>query len=72
MLKIVISGKLDLFAKLRHLALMLIFKIFRKEEWLEFKALGKTEGAPIDLADGFIHFSKAGQVHYHGRQGRGY
>jgi uncharacterized protein (DUF952 family) len=24
--------------------------------------LGKTEGAPIDVADGFIHFSKAGQV----------
>jgi hypothetical protein len=62
LLKIVISGKLDLFAKLRHLALMLIFKIFRKDEWLEFKALGKTEGAPIDVADGFIHFSKAGQV----------
>ena len=41
---------------------MLIFKIFRKEEWLEFKTLGKTEGAPIDVADGFIHFSKAGQV----------
>ena len=62
MLKIVISGKLDLFAKFRHLALMLIFKIFRKDEWLDFKALGKTEGAPIDVADGFIHFSKAGQV----------
>ena len=41
---------------------MLIFKIFRKDEWLDFKALGKTEGAPIDVADGFIHFSKAGQV----------
>ena len=24
--------------------------------------MGKTEGAPIDVADGFIHFSKAGQV----------
>ena len=41
---------------------MLIFKIFKKDEWLEFKALGKTEGAPIDVVDGFIHFSKAGQV----------
>ena len=41
---------------------MLIFKIFRKDEWLELKAFGKTEGAPIDVADGFIHFSKAGQV----------
>jgi uncharacterized protein (DUF952 family) len=62
LLKIVISGKLDLFAKFRHLALMLIFKIFKKDEWLQFKALGNTDGAPIDVADGFIHFSKAGQV----------
>ena len=54
--------KLDLFIKVRHLASMLIFKLFRKDEWLKFKALGKTDGAPIDVSDGFIHFSKAGQV----------
>ena len=41
---------------------MLIFKPFRKDEWLQFKASGKTDGAPIDVADGFIHFSKASQV----------
>ena len=41
---------------------MLIFKLFRKDEWLQFKAIGKTDGAPIDVADGFIHFSKASQV----------
>ena len=41
---------------------MLIFKLFRKNEWLKFKASGKTEGAPIDVSDGFIHFSKANQV----------
>ena len=41
---------------------MLIFKLFRKDEWLQFKASGRTDGAPIDVADGFIHFSKANQV----------
>ena len=54
--------KLDLFIKVRHWAYMLIFKLFRKDEWLQFKASGKTDGAPIDVADGFIHFSKASQV----------
>ena len=41
---------------------MLIFKIFRRPEWDAFAAAGETEGAPVDLADGFIHFSTAGQV----------
>tara|TARA_B100000214_G_C23625186_1_gene471417 strand:- start:116 stop:508 length:393 start_codon:yes stop_codon:yes gene_type:complete len=54
--------KLDLFRKFSHLAVMYIFKLFRIEEWLQFKALGKTDGAPIDVIDGFIHFSKANQV----------
>lgn len=41
---------------------MLIFKIFRADEWAELKAHGHTAGAPVDLADGFIHFSAATQV----------
>mgnify|MGYP001318767879 CR=1 FL=1 len=41
---------------------MLIFKLFRKDEWLKFKASGKTDGAPIDVSDGFIHFSTSEQV----------
>ena len=41
---------------------MLIFKLFRKDEWLKFKASGRTDGAPIDVSDGFIHFSKASQL----------
>lgn len=41
---------------------MLIYKIFRQPEWDAFCAAGTTSGAPIDLADGFIHFSTAGQV----------
>lgn len=41
---------------------MLIYKIFRRPEWDAFKAAGQTLGAPVDLADGFIHFSTAQQV----------
>lgn len=41
---------------------MPIYKIFRRPEWDAFRAAGQTEGAPVDLADGFIHFSTAAQV----------
>lgn len=41
---------------------MLIYKIFRQPEWQDFEARGETEGAPIDMSDGFIHFSTAEQV----------
>jgi uncharacterized protein (DUF952 family) len=41
---------------------MLIYKIFRRPEWDAFRAAGATAGAPVDLADGFIHFSTAAQV----------
>ncbi|MDG1281755.1 MAG: DUF952 domain-containing protein [Pseudorhodobacter sp.] len=41
---------------------MLIFKIFRRPEWNDLKSAGQTLGAPIDLADGYIHFSTAAQV----------
>lgn len=41
---------------------MLIYKIFRTSEWEALKADGSTEGAPIDLSDGFIHFSTAAQA----------
>jgi len=41
---------------------MLIYKIFRADEWTALEADGKTRGAPIDLADGYIHFSTADQV----------
>ena len=41
---------------------MLIFKIFRRSEWDAFRAARETAGAPVDLADGYIHFSTAGQV----------
>lgn len=41
---------------------MLILKILRRPEWNAFRAAGITHGAPIDLADGYIHFSTAAQV----------
>ena len=40
----------------------LILKIFRADEWAAFKAAGSTLGAPIDLSDGYIHFSMPEQV----------
>ncbi len=41
---------------------MLIYKILRRPEWDAFRAAGQTLGAPIDLSDGYIHFSTAAQV----------
>lgn len=41
---------------------MLIYKIFRAAEWHHLLDNGTTLGAPVDLADGFIHFSTAEQL----------
>jgi len=41
---------------------MLIYKIFRAQEWAAMRAAGETDGAPVDLADGYIHFSTAAQA----------
>lgn len=41
---------------------MLIYKIFRRPEWQALQTGGHTGGAPVDLEDGFIHFSTAAQV----------
>ncbi|MCY1128523.1 DUF952 domain-containing protein [Frigidibacter sp. RF13] len=41
---------------------MLILKIFRRPEWDVFRKAGETLGAPVDLADGYIHFSTPAQV----------
>lgn len=41
---------------------MLIFKLFRSDEWADLRARGETAGAPIDVADGYVHFSTAGQA----------
>lgn len=41
---------------------MLIYKIFRADEWAALQEAGETAGAPIDLADGYVHFSTAEQA----------
>lgn len=41
---------------------MLIYKIFRAPEWAALRTDGTTSGAPIDMTDGYIHFSTATQA----------
>ncbi|KIC08163.1 hypothetical protein RA19_19465 [Leisingera sp. ANG-M1] len=54
---------------------MLIYKIFRADEWAALQAAGETQGAPVDVADGFVHFSTATQAaetaakHFAGAEG---
>lgn len=40
----------------------MIYKIFRESEFQTFLAQGRSDGAPVDLADGFIHLSTGDQV----------
>ena len=46
----------------RHIKIMQIYKIFRANEWQNLQDEGQTLGAPIDLADGYVHFSTAAQA----------
>lgn len=54
---------------------MLIYKILRADEWAALEAQGETSGAPVDVADGYIHFSTAAQAtetaakHFAGAEG---
>jgi len=53
----------------------IIYKIVPQALWREAEAKGRFDGAPVDLADGFIHFSTADQVretaarHFAGQSG---
>lgn len=38
------------------------FKILTAQQWAQFEADGIFHGAPVDLADGYIHLSTADQV----------
>ena len=38
------------------------YKILTSEQWAQFQADGVFHGAPVDLADGYIHLSAADQV----------
>lgn len=58
-----------------HQAGMLIYKIFQAAEWQDLHTNGATQGAPIDITDGYVHFSTAAQAgetaakHFAGAQG---
>ncbi len=41
---------------------MLTYKIFRATEWTDLQTKGETFGAPIDVADGYVHLSTAEQA----------
>lgn len=41
---------------------MLIYKILRLPEWQNLRRDGETNGAPVDVSDGFVHFSTIDQL----------
>lgn len=41
---------------------MLIYKILRAPEWQALQTEGRSDGAPADVADGYVHFSAGVQV----------
>ena len=51
------------------------FKIFTAAQWAQFEADGVFHGAPVDLADGYIHLSATDQLqgtldkHFGGQDG---
>lgn len=53
----------------------LIYKILPRAAWDEALARGRFEGSPVDLQDGYIHFSTAAQAqetaakHFRGQSG---
>jgi uncharacterized protein (DUF952 family) len=53
---------------------LLIYKVCSAHEWSEAVAAGVYRGAPVDLRDGFIHFSTGAQLdetlrrHFAGQQ----
>ena len=53
----------------------LIYKILSCAAWDEAVAAGRFDGSPVDLQDGYIHFSTAGQAqetaarHFRGEAG---
>lgn len=41
---------------------MMIYKILRAAEWHDLRDAGESAGAPVDVADGFVHFSTRNQA----------
>ncbi|MDH3666634.1 MAG: DUF952 domain-containing protein [Paracoccaceae bacterium] len=54
---------------------MLIYKILTAGQWADLKREGEIPGAPVDIADGFVHFSTVAQLaettakHFAGQDG---
>lgn len=52
-----------------------IYKIASTQDWTTARAAGQLVGTPVDMADGYIHFSTATQLaetlekHYRGASG---
>ena len=52
-----------------------IYKIATAQDWAAAREAGRLAGTPVDLADGYIHFSTAAQLaetldkHYRGQSG---
>jgi uncharacterized protein (DUF952 family) len=52
-----------------------IYKIASAQDWAQARTLGYLDGTPVDLVDGYIHFSTAAQLaetlekHYRGQSG---
>ena len=40
----------------------MIYKIVTREQWGDAETTGSFSGAPVDHADGYIHFSSASQL----------
>lgn len=53
----------------------IVYKVLTAGQWSAFRDAGSFAGAPIDIADGYIHLSTAAQVtrtvdkHFAGQQG---
>jgi len=66
---------LDVCLMSRHFEDMLIYKIMTTDQYDGLVKTGRSEGAPIDLADGYIHLSAGDQVdgtlakHFAGAEG---
>lgn len=59
-------GPLSVWAKMRAITHFMndrfIFKLLTQDQWQSFQGEKTFKGAPIDLADGYIHFSTRMQV----------
>ena len=39
-----------------------IYKVMTSDQWQGFRESGQFMGSPVDLADGFVHMSRASQL----------